>query len=66
MWSHDTPLYAIYCILYNLVRGSSEPVSRDQILRRERGQGFFFFFIFSPVQLTTNRIEDHSAEPDDQ
>ena len=23
--------------------GTAEPVSRDQILRRERGQGFFFF-----------------------
>ena len=31
---------------------TAEPVSRDQILRRERGQSFFFF----PVQLTTCRI----------
>ena len=23
--------------------GTAEPVSRDRILRRERGQGFFFF-----------------------
>ena len=32
--------------------GTAEPVSRDQILRRERGQGIFVF----PVQLTTCRI----------
>ena len=32
--------------------GSAEPVSRDQILRRERGQGRFIF----PVELTTSRI----------
>ena len=32
--------------------GNAEPVSRDQILRRERGQGNFLF----PVQLTTSRI----------
>ena len=31
--------------------GIAEPVSRDQILRRERGQE-----LFSPVQLTTSRI----------
>ena len=43
--------------------GTAEPVSRDQILRRERGQGKIHFF---PVQLTTSRIEDPSAECDDQ
>ena len=43
--------------------GTAEPVSRDQILRRERGQGKLNF---SPVQLTTSRIEDQSAECDDQ
>ena len=32
--------------------GTAETVSRDQILRRERGQGIFFF----PVQLTTCRM----------
>ena len=32
--------------------GTAEPVSRDQILRRERGQGKNIF----PVQLTTSRI----------
>ena len=32
--------------------GTAEPVSRDQILRRERGQGNVHF----PVQLTTSRI----------
>ena len=32
--------------------GTAEPVSRDQILRRERGQGNIIF----PVQLTTSRI----------
>ena len=32
--------------------GTAEPVSRDQILRRERGQGNIHF----PVQLTTSRI----------
>ena len=32
--------------------GAPELVSRDQILRRERGQGFFYFFI----QLITSRI----------
>ena len=32
--------------------GTAEPVSRDQILRRERGQGNFIF----PFQLTTSRI----------
>ena len=31
---------------------ADEPVSRDQILRRERGQGNIIF----PVQLTTSRI----------
>ena len=33
--------------------GTAEPVSRDQILRRERGQGNIFVF---SVQLTTCRI----------
>ena len=33
--------------------GTAEPVSRDQILRRERGQVKKSFF---PVQLTTTRI----------
>ena len=33
--------------------GTAEPVSRDQILRHERGQGNTFIF---PVQLTTSRI----------
>ena len=32
--------------------GRTEPVSLDQILRRERGQGNIIF----PVQLTTSRI----------
>ena len=32
--------------------GTTKPVSRDQILRREHGQGN----IHLPVQLTTNRI----------
>ena len=32
--------------------GTAEPVSRDQILRHERGQGNTIF----PVQLTTSRI----------
>ena len=32
--------------------GTVEPVSRDQILRRERGHGKHIF----PVQLTTSRI----------
>ena len=32
--------------------GTAEPVSRDQILRRVRGQGKFIFL----VQLTTSRI----------
>ena len=32
--------------------GTAEPVSRDQILRRARGQGNIIF----PVQLTTSRI----------
>ena len=32
--------------------GTAKPVSRDQILRRGRGQGNIHF----PVQLTTNRI----------
>ena len=31
--------------------GTAEPVSRDQILRREDGENIFF-----PVQLTTSRI----------
>ena len=33
--------------------GTAEPVSRGQILRRERGQGNNSF---SPAQLTTSRI----------
>ena len=33
--------------------GTAEPVSRDQILRRERDREMFIF----PVQLTTNRID---------
>ena len=33
--------------------GTAEPISRDQILRRLRGQGNIFF-----VQLTTNRIDN--------
>ena len=33
--------------------GTAEPLSRDQILRRERGQGNIVFF---PFQLTTSRI----------
>ena len=32
--------------------GTAEPVSRDQILRRERGEGKIIF----PLQLTTSRI----------
>ena len=32
--------------------GIAEPVSRDQILRRKRGQGKFIF----PVHLNTSRI----------
>ena len=36
--------------------GTAEPISRDQILRRERGQGIFVF----PVQLTTSRIGNHT------
>ena len=32
--------------------GAAEPVSRDQILRRERGQENIFF----PVELAANRI----------
>ena len=35
--------------------GTAKPVSRDRILRRERGQGKNYFPIF-PVQLTTGRI----------
>ena len=31
-------------------------VSRDQILRRERGRGKLFF----PLQLTTNRVGNHT------
>ena len=34
--------------------GTAEPVSRDQILRRERGQGNINF----PVQPTTSRIDN--------
>ena len=33
---------------------TAEPVSRDQILRRERGHGIFIF----SVQLTTSRISN--------
>ena len=33
--------------------GITEPVSRDQILRRERGQGKIIF----PVELTTSSID---------
>ena len=33
--------------------GTAEPVSRDQIIRRERGQGIFLF----AVQLTTSRVD---------
>ena len=36
--------------------GTAEPVSRDQILRIERGQGKINF----PVQLTTSRIGNHT------
>ena len=36
--------------------GTAEPVSRDQILRRERGQVNVFF----PVQLITSRIGNHT------
>ena len=36
--------------------GTAEPVSRGEILRRERGQGkFMFSFFFFPVQLTTEQ-----------
>ena len=35
--------------------GTAEPVSRDQVLRRERGYGKHFL-----VQLTTNRIGNHT------
>ena len=35
--------------------GTAEPLSRGQILRRERGQGNLFIF---PVQLTTCRIRN--------
>ena len=34
--------------------GTTELVSRDQILRRERGQGKFIFL----VQLTTSKIDN--------
>ena len=34
--------------------GTAETVSRDQILRHERGQGIVIF----PVQLTTRRMGD--------
>ena len=27
--------------------GTAEPVSGDQILRRERGQGYYYFSLFS-------------------
>ena len=36
--------------------GTDEPVSRDQILRRERGQGNIIFIF--PVQLATSRISN--------
>ena len=40
-----------------LVRnGKTEPVSRDQILRHERGQGTLFFL----VHLTASRISNHT------
>ena len=35
--------------------GTAEPVSQDQILRRERGQREILIF---PVQLTTSRIDN--------
>ena len=35
--------------------GTAEPVSRDQIIRRERGKGFFF-----TVQLTTSKIGNNA------
>ena len=35
--------------------GTAEPLSRSQILRRERGQGNLFIF---PIQLTTCRIRN--------
>ena len=34
--------------------GTAEPVSRDKVLRRERGQGKIIF----PVQLTTSRFDN--------
>ena len=34
--------------------GTAETVTRDQVLRRERGQETFIF----PVQLTTSRIDN--------
>ena len=36
--------------------GTVEPVSRDQVLRRERGQGNIHFDFL--VQLTTSRIDN--------
>ena len=38
--------------------GMVEPLSRDQILRRERGQAKCSFF--PSVQLTTSRIGNHN------
>ena len=35
---------------------TAEPVSRDQIFRRERGQGDIHF----PCQLTMSRIDSHT------
>ena len=40
--------------------GTAEPVSRDQILRRERGQGNIHFL---SVQLTTSRIPKYIVVP---
>ena len=37
--------------------GTAELVSRDEILRREQGQEKNMF----PVQLTTNRIDNHTC-----
>ena len=47
------PRFSLSMEMSRLTRdGTAEPVSRDQILRRERGQGNTPF----PVQLTTSRI----------
>ena len=40
--------------------GTAESVSRDQIVRRERGQGMLIF----PVQLTARRIGNLTAVVD--